>query len=416
MNTNASNELIFNDIIKHHWGHIIALLANYLNDLQLAEDVMQDAIESALIHWPKNDIPKNPQAWLFTTAKHKALDRLRRGKNFSKKITEYQHLLSFNTTDNLTEDTFTIPDERLRLIFTCCHPSLNSSTSVALTLRLLGGLTTSEIAKAYLLNKETMAQRLVRGKRKIKQAKIPYTIPEKHDFSNRLNNVLIVLYLIFNEGYAASTGESFIRHNLCDEALRLTRILFNLCPNETEIGGLLALMLLHDSRKQARSNEQGEFISLEYQNRNLWDKVKVKQGLSLIQTVLKKKKIGSYQLQATISAIHTEAKDYHSTNWHEIVLVYDELLKLEPTNVIRLNRLVALSELKCDNQLLDDLDKLKNSLSSYQPFYVVKASLLEKLGQFEKAIYYYKKAIELTANRDSKNYFTRKIKNISNCQ
>jgi RNA polymerase sigma-70 factor (ECF subfamily) len=412
LNKKASNELMFNDIIKHHWGHIIALLTNYLNDIQLAEDVMQDAFESALIHWPQNGIPKNPQAWLFTTAKHKALDKLRRGKTFSEKQTYYKNLLDFDTSDNVREDKYTIPDERLRLIFTCCHPALNSSVSVALTLRLLGGLTTSEIANAYLVKKETMAQRLVRGKKKIKQAQIPYIIPEKNDFSKRLDKVLKVLYLIFNEGYAASTGMIIIRDTLCDEAIRLTEILYYLCPNEPEVSGLLALMLLHNSRKQARGNNLGEFVPLEYQNRGLWNNEEIQQGLNLIQSSLKLKKIGGYQLQATISAIHAESKDYQSTNWHEIVLVYDELLKYAPTDVVRLNRLVALSEIKCDINLINDLNKLKSSLISYQPFYIVKASFLEKLGQYEKAKYNYKRAIELTNNQVSKDYLVKKILNL----
>jgi RNA polymerase sigma-70 factor (ECF subfamily) len=401
-----------NSIAKQYWGHLLALLINILKDVEMAEDALQDALVSALIHWKKNGIPQNPKAWLLATAKHKAIDKIRRAKNFNEKQPSYKILLEMETDTDIKEDEHSIPDERLRLIFTCCHPALDAKVSVALTLQLLGGLTTSEIANAYLVKKETMAQRLVRGKKKIKLAKIPYIVPEQVDFMIRMKNVLMVLYLIFNEGYASSTGKILIRDTLCDEAIRLTYVLYELCPNEAEVSGLLALMLLHDSRKQARSNNQDEFIPLEYQDRSLWHNGKIQQGLILIQSALKLKKIGSYQLQATISAIHAEAKDYKSTNWHEIILVYDELLKLNPTDVVRLNRLVALSQLKCDTKLLEELNTLKMSLSNYQPFYVVKASFSESLGQFEEAIINYKRAIQLTDNRHFKDYLNKKINNL----
>ncbi len=404
-----------NTIIKNHWGQIVALLSNYLQDLDLAEDAMQDALESALIHWQKNGVPNNPQAWLFTTAKHKALDKIRRAQNFSCKQQQYQQLLELDTQTDTKEDDFAIPDERLRLIFTCCHPAIDSSVSVALTLRLLGGLTTQEIAKAFLLKTETMAQRMVRGKRKIKQAGIAYKIPEKEDFPQRLDAVLKVLYLIFNEGYAASCGDKPIRHKLCDEAIRLTQILFKICPQEAEVKGLLALMLLHDSRKKVRYNQQGEFVPLEQQDRNLWNKDQIEQGIQLVQSALKQKQLGSYQIQAAISALHCEASDFEETDWHQIVLLYDELLKINPSAIIKLNQLMALSHIASVQQVLNQLSFIDDELLKYHPFYVVKAELLVKVKQYDKAKTCFKKAITLCHNTTIKNHLSKKLKTIKDC-
>jgi len=399
-------------IVKLYWGQLLALLIQILKDVELSEDALQDALESAFIHWNKNGIPQNPKAWLLATAKHKAIDRIRRSKNFEEKKIQYQQLLDIQTDTGIKEDEFTIPDERLRLIFTCCHPALNTNISVALTLQLLGGLTTLEIANAYLVKKDTMAQRIVRGKRKIKQAGIPYNIPEKLDFDQRLGTVLKVLYLIFNEGYSASNGDIPIRQSLCNEAIRLTQVLLNLCNNEPEIKGLLALMLLHDSRKATRFNESDEFIPLENQNRSMWNIQQIEQGVSLVQSALKQKKIGTYQLQAAISAIHAESDDYQSTNWHEITLIYDEILKINASDVVRLNQLVALSQIKPVNELIKPLDSLENSLVTYQPFYAVKADFLNKLNNKEKAKIYYQKAIDLCENQKIKHYLEKKLLNL----
>jgi len=392
----ALNDQVFNQIIKNHWGQLIALLSNLLHDIELAEDVMQDAIESAINHWNKNGVPKKPEAWLFTVAKHKALDKLRRNQNFKSKLNDYTDLLDLDSKHK-KEDEYAIPDERLRLIFTCCHPAIQENISVALTLQLLGGLTTTEIANAYLIKKETMAQRLVRGKRKIKLAGIPYDIPEQDQFDQRLNAVLKVLYLIFNEGYTAIHGAQ--RFDLCREAIRLTEIVMYLCPKQPEVQGLLALMLLNDSRKEARFSDQNGFIPLEHQDRSLWDSNQIKTGQDLVKSALKQKNIGFYQLQAVISAIHSEAQDYASTNWREIVLVYDQLLKSSQSDVIKLNRLVAVSHMFLDESLLLELDKLEEKLSQYQPFLVVKADFLYQLGHIDSAIAYLKKAISLTNNQ-----------------
>ncbi|MCF6318702.1 MAG: RNA polymerase sigma factor [Proteobacteria bacterium] len=398
----------FNHIIKNDWGKIVALLANYLKDIDLAEDAMQDALESALIHWQKNGIPNNPQGWLFNTAKHKALDKIRRAKNFIKKQQQYRQLLELNFETETLENDYTIPDERLRLIFTCCHPALDSSVAVALTLRMLGGLTTQEIAKAFLVTKQTMAQRLVRGKKKIKKAGVPFVAPEKKEFNQRLKTVLTVLYLIFNEGYYTSCGDVIIRETLCKEAIRLTTVLLKLCPQHAEIKGLLSLMLLHDSRRKTRYNQKGEFVALESQDRSLWNTQKIEHGLQLIQSALKQKQIGSFQLQAAISAIHAESQDYESTNWLEIVLVYDELLKIDPSDIIRLNRLAALANIRPASEILIELNKLKFFLDNYQPFYTVKADLLVKSGKLKEAKEYYAKAIEMSDNNQIKNFLLRK--------
>ena len=410
MKQTVSNESILNEIIKNHWGQIIALLSNILKDIALAEDAMQDAIESALLHWSKNGNPENPKSWLFTVAKHKALDKLRRNKNFESKTNQYSELLKLDSVSK-KEDEYSIPDERLRLIFTCCHPALKQNVSVALTLQLLGGLTTTEIASAYLIKTETMAQRLVRGKRKIKLAGIPYEIPEENQFNHRLEAVLKVLYLIFNEGYTASNGEH--RSDLCHEAIRLAEILLELCPKQAEVKGLLALMLLNDSRRQSRFTQDGGFVSLEDQDRSLWSLLQIERGQELIQTALKQKHIGFYQLQAAISAVHSEAKDYASTNWQEIVLIYDELLKINPSNVIKLNQLVAMSQLKVDKLLLADLNALEIPLSDYQPFYAVKADFLVRLGKTQSAIKNYQLAISMTKNQDIKSFLDAKIFELS---
>ncbi len=398
----------FNSIIKKNWGRIIALLSNYLYDLDLAEDAMQDALESALIHWRKNGIPENPQAWLLTTAKHKALDKIRRARNFESKKKDYLRLLQLNESSN--KEDFFIADERLRLIFTCCHPALAKSTSVALTLRLLGGLTTQEIASAYLVSTQAMAQRIVRGKRKIKKAGISYVLPEKDNFQLRLGRVLTVIYLIFNEGYCAANNTKLIRQCLCVEAIRLGKILLNLCPQESEVKGLLSLMLLHDSRVKARFNSQGDFISLEKQDRSRWNKLQIKQGTKLLKSALGQKSIGSYQIQAAISALHCEASSFKKTDWHQIVLLYEELLKITPSSIIKLNQLMAKSHIAPAQDVLKELNELEEQLLKYHPFYVAKAELLVILKKPDEAYPQIKKALRLCQNSTIKSHLESKLK------
>lgn len=407
-------EVAIHKIVREEWGYLLSSLIKSLRDIHLAEDVLQDAVEAAIVKWQKNGVPNFPKAWLLTVAKRKAIDRIRRDNNFQQKKEEYIALLEED--DAPREDEFTVPDERLRLIFTCCHPALNHSTSVALTLQLLGGLTTAEISRAFLTTKETMGQRLVRGKRKIKQTAIPYTVPEKEIFAERLDAVLSVLYLIFNEGYSATSGDHHIRAELCQEAIRLLRILNSLCPEEAEVEALLALTLLHDSRRKARFNVSGDFVSLENQNRKIWDKEKIKEGLLLVESALKKRKIGSYQIQAAISAAHTEASSYKETNWSEIVLLYDELYKLTPTPVVKLNKLVALSYLEPIAAVLKALSTLEDELISYQPFYATKADFLTKAGDFEQAKRCYLEAIKLSGNEKEREFLHGRLLSINSLQ
>ncbi|MCF6288326.1 MAG: hypothetical protein L3J53_03700 [Proteobacteria bacterium] len=396
-------------LIKNHWGHVVALLINTIKDIELCEDAVQDAVESALHHWHKNGIPTNPQAWLFTTAKHKALDQIRRAKNFKLKQKHYLELIELDVNDQQREDDYTIPDERLRLIFTCCHPAIDAKISIALALKLIVGLSTEEIADAFLLKTETMAQRLFRGKRQITRTSISYTIPEQKDFPCRLNAVLTVLYLIFNEGYFTTSGEVAIRQDLSREAIRITKIFMQLC-SDPEIKGLLALMLIHESRRKARLNHKNEFVPLEFHNRKLWDIKQQQKGNELIQSALKQKSIGRFQLQAVISAMHSQAKDYASTNWKEIIVVYQKLLKIDASPIIYLNQLVALSNLQPVATITKQLNALQPKLKNYYPFYVVKADFLEKLGEYKDATLNYTQAIELCKNKHHKQYLGKRLK------
>ena len=383
-------------LFKQHHGKLLALLINALKDMDLAEDCLQDAYESALLHWHKNGTPRNPQAWLFTTAKHKALDKLRRATNFEKKQTEYQFLLALN--ESLSESDYSIPDERLRLMFTCCHPVLKENIAVALTLRLLGGLSTEEIAAAFLLKPETMTQRIVRGKKKIKHAEIAYKIPEEEEFHQRLATVLKVLYLIYNQGYYSVSSASHYNNDLSKEAIRLSSILVKLLPNNPEVKGLLALMLLNESRKPARKVDNEVFIPLENQDRNLWDKELIAQGIVLLESALKQGEVGFYQLQAAISAVHCEADSFADTDWKQIVLLYEKLVKINASPIIKLNQLAAKSQFHNLNEVLLQLDELEESLKNYQPFYATKANVLIKLRKYKKAKASFQKAFLLCEN------------------
>ncbi len=403
-------EVAIQKIVREEWGYLVSSLISLLRDLNLAEDALQDAVEAALLNWKKDGLPKSPKGWLLKTAKRKAIDRIRRDKNFASKANDIKLLSEQNNLPKESE--FAVPDERLRLIFTCCHPALDHKISVALTLQLLGGLSTAEIARAFLVKTETMAQRLVRGKRKIKQSGIPYIVPEKEIFAERLDAVLSVLYLIFNEGYSATSGRKHIRIELCQEALRLSNILYKLCPEEPEVKALLSLMLLHDARRIARFNNKGDFISLEEQDRSLWVRPQIEAGLSLIEEALKMGEIGGYQVQAAISAIHSEAKTFNQTNWHEIALLYDELYKINATPVVQLNRLVAKSYITSARETLDALNMLKPTFKDYQPFYAVQADFFKRSGDLKAAKKSYLRAIKLSGNTKEKEFLERSLNKI----
>ncbi len=393
---------------------MLSALISYLKDFELAEDVLQDAIVEALKAWPLQGLPAQPIAWLIQTARRKAIDRIRRDKNFSEKQSQLQLIaeLEKSVCGDLIDES--IPDERLRLIFTCCHPALVENARVALTLHTLGGLTTTEIARAFLVPETTMAQRLVRAKRKIKVANIPYHVPDKILWKGRLESVLAVIYLIFNEGYSSSVGDSLLRNELIHEAIRLAKMLRNMLPSETAISGLLALMLLHDSRSDARVDEQGCFITLEKQDRNLWKTEQIDEAVSLLLSTMAKGQIETYQIQAAISALHAQARSYDETNWCEIALLYEKLYAIQPSPIFRLNACVALSMFKSVDEAIAALDILERQggLEAYQPFFVVKADLLRKANKITEAKKEYAKAITLTANKVEKSHLEKIYANL----
>ena len=386
-------------IARQDWGRLVASLIRLVGDFQLAEDCLQDALESALRHWTRDGIPENPPGWLLQTARRKAIDRIRRSRNFERKSEEYARLIELDHDDQANHAMPVIPDERLALIFTCCHPALDPKSRIALTLRTLGGLTTSEIARSFLDRETAMAQRLVRAQRKIREAAIPFAVPEPSQWSDRLQSVLGVLYLIFSEGYAASEGDDRLRHDLCNEAIRLATILDRLKPDEPEVEGLLALMLLHNSRKAARIGRDGVPVALEDQQRDLWDQQAIINGIALVSRALRKGSPGPYQLQAAISAIHAEAPSHDETGWQEIVLLYDQLYSHQPNPVVLLNRAVALSYSSGAGAALASLEEIDDNLQDYQPYHAARADFLARAGRSHEALAAYDKAIGLSQNR-----------------
>jgi len=399
-------------LVREEWGKLLSCLIAHLGDFQLAEDALQDSLESALVHWQRHGLPRSAPAWLLQTARRKAIDRLRRAANFKAKQSEYQLLLEMDREEAEGEEMHKIGDERLRLIFTCCHPALDEKSRTALTLRTLGGLQTSEIARAFLDGEKAMAQRLVRAKRKIKAAAIPYAVPPPDQWGERLNGVLGVIYLIFNEGYFSGHGEAQIRAELSNEAIRLTRILMELKPAEPEAEGLLALMLLHDSRRDARQNAKGEMVSLDEQDRRLWDKSKINPGLDILDTALRRLRPGPYQIQAAISATHARAPSHAATNWAEIVLLYDELYKFSPSPVVALNKCVAVSFSQNPQAALSQLSELEDALKNYQPYYATRADLHRRNGDTNQAKAAYRKAIEMSGEANTVAFLRRRMDGI----
>ena len=410
------------DIFRQDAGRVRAALISVLNDFELAEDVLQEAFMIALERWRHDGIPTNPAAWLLTTARHKAIDRLRRITLLASKQEQLQVLAEIEQQPVAVPSSETFPDDRLKLIFTCCHPAFNLEARVALTLHTLGGMTTPEIAHAFLVSEITMAQRLVRAKRKIRDAGIPYSIPAMDHLAERLDGVLAVLYLIFNAGYTASLGDKLIRQDLCTEAIRLTRALVTLLAEqqisskEPEIVGLLALMLLHDSRRNARVSAVGAMIVLEEQDRSLWDKAQIEEGIDLLTRALAKHKPGSYQIQAAIAALHAEAPCAKKTDWPQISLLYTELVKRNPTSlVIKLNWAVALAMASTPQQGLDALAKLhtEKDLQTYYLFHAARADLLRRACQWEAATHAYQQALFLTQNAVEQAFLQRRITEIN---
>lgn len=397
--------------IREEYGRILAALIKSVGDIQLAEDVLQDAIETALTHWTKSGLPASPAAWLIQTARRKAIDKFRRDATFAKLQPELTYLTELENAQQTMDENEEIPDKRLELIFTCCHPSLDQKTQIALTLRTLGGLTTDEIARAFLDKPAAMAQRLVRAKKKISLAGIPYEVPASDVLQTRLETVLSVVYLIFNEGYSASFGNQLTRADLSDEAIRLARIILQLLPQCGEVIGLLALMLLHDSRRKARQDSNGEFTALQYQDRTQWDQSKIKEGTKLIKQALQLQQIGRYQLQASISALHAEAQTWEDTDWAQINALYELLYRMQPTAVVRINQSIAMSYAVSINAAIELLEEVKSNreMATYQPWHAAMADLLQRNGECEQAAHYLERAIELTENESEKQFLQKKM-------
>lgn len=397
-------------ITREEWGRILAALVKTLGDLQLSEDCLQEAILSAMSHWQRNGLPQAPAAWLITTARRKAIDRLRRDQRFAEKQPEIAYLMELDAQRETLEEDELIPDKRLEMIFTCCHPSLEPKTQVALTLRTLGGLSTEEIAKAFLDKPDAMQQRLTRAKKKIAKAGIPYQIPDKDALPDRRDTVLRTLYLIFNEGYAAAQGATLMRTDLADEAIRLGRILHHLMPEETEVAGLLALMLLSDARRNARAGPEGALIPLPEQDRTRWNRSKIEEAVRLLKHVLPLKQLGPFQLQAAINAVHAESPSWAETDWREILALYQLLYEHQPTEVVALNMAVAISYVRSPEAALAALKDLDDAggLERYQPFHAARADVLERAGLVSEASEAYTLAIQLSQNDREKQFLEAK--------
>jgi RNA polymerase sigma-70 factor, ECF subfamily len=422
--------LVVERVFRTESGRILASLIGVIGDFSLAEDALQDALVDALQQWPRTGVPRQPAAWLTTIARRRATDRLRRDATLLRKQEALRALARLDASDGASasepEDGLlegeSIPDERLALLFTCCHPALPLEARVALTLRTLGGLTTDEVASAFLVSVPTMAQRLIRAKRKIRDAGIPYRVPSREALHERLEGVLAALYLIFNEGYSASAGDALIRHELCGEAIRLGRVLVALQEQEPALAleaaetlGLLALMLLHDSRRQARVDAGGALVLLEEQDRQRWNREEIAEGVALLDRALLLRRPGPYQIQAAIAALHAQADRAEETDWRQIALLYQSLARMTPSPIVELNRAAAVAMAGGPEEGLRLLEalRLEESLASYHWFYAARADLLRRAGRMDEAAADYVQALRLCENGAERRFLQRRLSGLA---
>ena len=401
----------FEKLHREESGRIVATLIGLLGDFDLAEEMLQEAYAVALQKWPSDGMPANPRAWLISTARHKAIDRLRRDQRFERKSQEIAETaeIAARPEGDREEEMFT--DDRLCLIFTCCHPALPPEARVALTLRTVCGITTEEISRVFLIPVATMAQRLVRAKAKIREARIPYRVPSPEELRDRLDGVLLVVYLIFNEGYLASSGDALIRRELCAEAIRLGRVLCSLLPRQAEAQALLGLMLLQDSRRDARVSAEGELVLLEEQDRNLWHREQIQEGTELVKSALRRGAAGMYALQASIAALHANAKTAKDTDWPQIAALYDALLRMHTSPVIEVNRAVAVAMARSLEEglaLLDEIER-REELEEFHLLPAARADLLRRLGSMGEAADAYRRALSLATNDIERRFLRRRL-------
>jgi RNA polymerase sigma-70 factor, ECF subfamily len=402
-------------VFRAEYGRAVAVLVRVFGDIDIAEDAVQEAFATALTNWPSAGLPPSPAGWIITTARNKATDRLRRealrpDRQAQAALLQAARSESAQSAAAQREED-SVPDDRLRLIFTCCHPALSTAAQVALTLRLLGGLTTAEIGHAFLVPEPTMAQRLVRAKGKIRDAAIPYRVPAEAELPGRLPPVLTVVYLIFNEGYAASSGDSLVRADLCAEAIRLGRLLAELMPDEPEVSGLLALMLLAQSRAAARTSADGGLVLLADQDRSRWDRELIAEGQAIVRACLRRARPGPYQIQAAINAVHSDAATAADTRWDQVVQLYDQLLAVAPSPVVILNRAVAVAELDGPRAGLELIADLR--LQDYYLFHAVRADLLRRAGRDEEAAAAYETALAQCGNAAEREFLRGRMRSVT---